>query len=286
MMLGEDMREIAVALLLAWSSAALAEPPGAGVNVDCTAAIATAERASDIPSGLLAAIAHVESGRLDPGAGAVQSWPWTIDVGGDGRFFATKAEAIAATAALQEQGIASIDVGCLQVNLAYHPAAFASLAEAFDPLANALYAARFLRVLFSQSGDWPAAVAAYHSQTSEVGAAYQGKVLAVWTPPASAAPPPADSRLARFSPANWTGAGLRDRDRWSAVDGKPPLPERTVPAAPPVWIERVIGAVARCSAATEAAPSGAAPVWKTATGMCPSSPFARPAALRQLLTQR
>jgi Transglycosylase SLT domain len=280
------MREIGAALLLAWSSAALAEPPGAGVNVDCTAAIATAERASDIPSGLLAAIAHVESGRPDPGPGAVQSWPWTIDVGGDGRFFATKAEAIAATAALQEQGIASIDVGCLQVNLAFHPTAFANLQEAFDPLANALYAARFLRLLFSQSGDWPAAVAAYHSQTSEVGAVYQGKVLSVWTPPASAAPPPADSPHPGFAVPDWIGGGARDTRRRPAMDGKAVLPEGTAPAAPPAWIERVIGAVARCSAATEAGPSGAAPVWKTATGICPSSPFARPAALRQLLTQR
>ena len=153
------MREIAVALLLVWSSAAAAEPPEPAEKSDCSAAIATAERSGDIPAGLLAAIAHVESGRPDRAGGAVQPWPWTIDVGGNGRFLASKAEAIAATAALQEQGIASIDVGCLQVNLAYHPAAFASLEEAFDPLANSLYAARFLRRLFTQTGDWPAAVA-------------------------------------------------------------------------------------------------------------------------------
>src|SRR5271167_4797604 len=159
------MREIAVALLLAWSSAAAAEPPEPAQNADCSAAIATAERSGDIPSGLLAAIAHVESGRPDPAGGAVQPWPWTIDVGGDGRFFATKSEAVAATRELRAQGVASIDVGCLQINLAYHPAAFASLDEAFDPVANSLYAARFLRLLFSQTGDWPAAVAAYHSQT-------------------------------------------------------------------------------------------------------------------------
>ncbi|HEY2538714.1 MAG TPA: lytic transglycosylase domain-containing protein [Stellaceae bacterium] len=285
------MREIAVALLLAWSSAAAAAPPETGQNTDCTAAIATAERSGDIPAGLLAAIGHVESGRPDPLGGAVQPWPWTIDAGGDGRFFATKAEAITATHELQAQGIASVDVGCMQVNLAYHPTAFATLEEAFDPLANALYAARFLRLLFSQTGDWPAAIAAYHSQTHDVGAIYQGKVLAVWTPPGSAAPPPADSHLPRFNPANWTGAGLRDRDRWSAVDGRPPLPERTAPAAPPAWIERVIGALADCSTVPETALPGAPPPpaaapWKRAAGRCPSSPFAKPAALRQLLAQR
>jgi 3-oxoacyl-ACP reductase-like protein len=60
----------------------------------------------------------------------------------------------------------------------------------------------------------------------------------------------------------------------------------------PVWIERVIGAVAGCSAATDAEPAPAtapaqrAPTWKTAAGRCPSSPFAKSAALRQLLAQR
>jgi hypothetical protein len=284
------MREIAVALLLAWSSAAAAEPPEPEENADCSTAIATAERSGDIPAGLLAAIAHVESGRPDPAGGAVQPWPWTIDVGGDGRFFATKAEAIAATAALQEQGIASIDVGCLQVNLMHHLAAFSSLEEAFDPLANALYAARFLRLLFSQTGSWPAAVAAYHSQTREFGAAYQGKVLAVWTSPGTATPSPAASRPPDINPANWIGAGLRDRDRWSAVlDGKSSARPPITPSVPPPWIERVIVAVAVCAMPTEtpSTPRGelaeVAPAWNGAKGRCPASPFARPAALRQLL---
>jgi hypothetical protein len=59
-----------------------------------------------------------------------------------------------------------------------------------------------------------------------------------------------------------------------------------------VWIERAIGAIAGCSAVADAAPApgtaspqGAAG-WKTAAGSCPSSPFVKPAALRQLLAQR
>jgi hypothetical protein len=274
------MREIAVALLLAWSSTAAAEPPEPAQNAGCSAAIATAERSDDIPAGLLAAIANVESGRPDPGGGAVQPWPWTIDVGGDGRFFATKAEAVAAMRELQAQGVASIDVGCLQVNLAYHPAAFASLEEAFDPVANSLYAARFLRLLFSQTEDWPAAVAAYHSQTHEVGAAYQGRVLAVWTPPGSATPP-ADSRPPGFDAANRIGAGLRDGDRWSAVlDGRSSAWRPITPSAPSSRIERVIAAMAGCAMKTAA---DLAPAWKGSGGDCPASPFAKPAALRQLL---
>ena len=39
------------------------------------------------------------------------------------------------------QGARSIDVGCMQVNLLHHADAFASLEQAFDPVANARYAA-------------------------------------------------------------------------------------------------------------------------------------------------
>ena len=88
--------------------------------------------------------------------------------------------AIAAVQALQAAGIRSIDVGCMQVNLFYHPTAFASLDEAFDPLANARYAARFLAVLYRREGTWPAAAAAYHSQTPALGAAYAQRVMAAW----------------------------------------------------------------------------------------------------------
>ena len=49
--------------------------------------------------------------------------------------------------AVQAQGVRSIDIGCMQVNLMHHPNAFATLDAAFDPLANALYAARFLTEL-------------------------------------------------------------------------------------------------------------------------------------------
>jgi Transglycosylase SLT domain len=288
-----DMRRIALALLLLVRplAAGAAPPPDPAETADCIVAIAVAERSGDIPAGLLEAIGNVESGRPDPVSGAIRPWPWTIDVGGAGRFFASKAEAVAATKGLRAQGVASIDVGCMQVNLMHHPAAFSSLDEAFDPLANALYAARFLRLLFSQTGSWPAAVAAYHSQTRDLGAAYQGKVLAVWTP-SDAAPPPADSRPSGFNPSVWLGAGLRDRDRWSAApDGKFSAWRPITPSPPSPWIGRVIAAVAACVMPTETrsppdgAPAEVVPAWKGAKGSCPGSPFAKPAALRQILAQ-
>jgi hypothetical protein len=70
----------------------------------------------------------------------MRPWPWAIDADGVGQFFATKAQAVAAVAALQAQGVHSIDVGCMQVNLMHHPDAFMSLDQAFDPTANTAFA--------------------------------------------------------------------------------------------------------------------------------------------------
>ena len=104
-------------------------PPGA----QCRAAIAQAERAGGIPPQLLAAIGRVESGRRDPTSGSFAPWPWTVNAEGQGYFFDSKAEAITAVRKMRADGMRSIDVGCLQVNLMYHPKAFASLEDAFDP---------------------------------------------------------------------------------------------------------------------------------------------------------
>ena len=82
-----------------------------------------------------------------------------------------------------------VDVGCFQVSLRYHPAAFATMADALDPVANARYAARFLLELRDKYGDWDHAVGAYHSATEPLGADYRGRVMAQWkgAPPAAAA---------------------------------------------------------------------------------------------------
>jgi hypothetical protein len=285
------MRCIALALLLAWPAAGVAaEPLWRAESADCSAAIATAERSGGIPAGLLAAIGHVESGRMDPASGSVRSWPWTINAEGTGRFFATKPEAVAAVTALRARGVASIDVGCMQVNLMHHPAAFATLEEAFDPVANALYAARFLNVLFSGAGDWPAAAAAYLSQTREIGAAYKEKVLAAWTQPGPAPLPAAAPRFREFAVPEQVAVAAPEGREWPAFEPKAPLPVAPGPAAGSRWVERVIGGIAACSqpvswepAAGNASARGAA-AWQAA-GNCPSSPFAKPATLRQVLAQ-
>ena len=144
----------------------------------CQLAIAGYAPATRLPPNLLTAIGRVESGRIDPRDGNVKAWPWSINAEGRGYVFNTKAEAIAAVLAFRARNVESVDVGCMQVNLMYHPAAFASLEEAFDPAANVRYAAKFLGQLFAESGDWNTAAAHYHSKTPDLALAYQRKVLA------------------------------------------------------------------------------------------------------------
>jgi hypothetical protein len=126
----------------------------------------------------MAAIGRVESGRLDA-QGAMHPWPWTINAEGEGRMYETKAEAVAAVETLHAHGVQSIDVGCMQVNLMFHPTAFGSLDQAFDPVANANYAARFLIELYGRTHSWTEATARYHSSTPKLGAEYQRKVATV-----------------------------------------------------------------------------------------------------------
>ena len=151
---------------------ALPEPWGL-----CAAAIAAAERDAGIPAGLLGAIAKVETGRRAPD-GSVQPWPWSYNAAGDGRYAASNAEALQEVRALQARGVRSIDIGCMQVNLLHHPAAFPDLEAGFDPVKNVAYAVRFLRELHTRTGDWNQAVAMYHSATPERGLIYQQRVMA------------------------------------------------------------------------------------------------------------
>lgn len=185
------MRPLVLAALLAAPLGSVA-PAWAGADLrlgaaspaaQCRAAIAQAERTLAVPDRLMQSIGVIESGRRDE-TGAMAAYPWTINAAGVGSYYASKAEAIAAVLALRAQGIRSIDVGCMQVNLMHHAGAFASLDEAFDPAANARYAARFLTRLLVQTGSWPAATAGYHSLTPDIGAEYASKVLAVWARPA------------------------------------------------------------------------------------------------------
>lgn len=177
------LRSTAAALFLLMfgrAADALAQPA-----MDCVQAGRAAATSAGLPPGLLPAVGRVESGRADPLRGDVVPWPWTIDVAGQGRFFPDKQSAIRVTRALLASGQRNIDVGCYQISLLHHPFAFADLDQAFDPAANADYAARFLVALRNRHGNWADAVAAYHSADPARGNPYRDLVFAAWMPESS-----------------------------------------------------------------------------------------------------
>ena len=171
---------LGMALWPASASAQLMPARGFSEGHLCRAAIAEAERGANLPRGLLQAIGRVESGRRDPETGQFAPWPWTTNAEGEGKYFPTREAAIAHVRQLQARGVRIIDVGCMQVNLHHHANAFASLEQAFDPLINARYAARFLTELNGGRADWRQAAGHYHSQTPERAGPYREKVLAAW----------------------------------------------------------------------------------------------------------
>jgi hypothetical protein len=146
----------------------------------CAKATNHVERDAGIPRQLLRAISKAESGRLHKGKQVVMAWPWTVMAEGRGRHLATKAEAVAEVESLRAHGVKNIDVGCMQVNLQYHPRAFASLEDAFDPLTNVTYAASFLKTLAAEQGSWAKAAAYYHSQNPARYRSYRAKIREIW----------------------------------------------------------------------------------------------------------
>ncbi len=182
----------------------------------CERAAQGAERDFGLPAGVLRAIGRVESGRADPLTGRISATPFAIDADGAALFPASAAEAVGQVRALTARGVRSIDVGCFQMSLLYHPDAFATLDQAFDPAANARAAAAFLARLHAESGDWGDAIARYHSADPARGGPYREAVLAAWHGGAGA--------VAARGPARMPGlvfAGVQ-----VFVPGGPPGPAR------------------------------------------------------------
>lgn len=146
----------------------------------CAREITLQETALGIPKKLLHAISLAESGRTDTASGAHVAWPWTVMAEGRGRYYDSKQAAIAAVRSLLRRGVRNIDVGCMQINLYFHPDAFDSLDDAFDPISIVAYGAKYLAALGKEKGDWLAAVKRYHSATRRFQAPYWAKVERIW----------------------------------------------------------------------------------------------------------
>lgn len=125
-----------------------------------------------VPPALMRAITRVETGRGgDP-------WPWALNVDGRGHWYDSADAALLAAEAAIASGADQIDLGCFQLNLRWHGARFAGVADMLDPDRNADRAARFLSELHAEFGNWRDAAAAYHSRTGPLGQAYVARIEA------------------------------------------------------------------------------------------------------------
>lgn len=141
----------------------------------CRNAAIRAAHAHGVPPRILIAITLVETGTTRNGARG--AWPWTVNVAGAGAWFDSRAEALDHARAALQRGQTSFDAGCFQLNYRWHGKAFGSLDEMFDPAASGDYAARFLKSLHDETGDWVRAAGYYHSRTPRHATRYRKKVL-------------------------------------------------------------------------------------------------------------
>ena len=143
---------------------------------DCIISTKKYEEKYSIPTNLLLSMSLTESGRKIKN-GEFISWPWTINRKGKGIFFDNKITAINYVEKYTKKGKKNIDIGCMQVNYMYHPNAFKSFYEAFDPDKNVEWAAITLKSLYTKFGSWEEAVGYYHSYRDTKRKKYSLKVF-------------------------------------------------------------------------------------------------------------
>lgn len=142
---------------------------------ECYRAARLAAHETQVPLEVLLAIARTETGRSI--GGKVQPWPWAINFKGEGGWLSSEAELLEKALSLIASGERLFDLGCFQLNYHWHSDGFESLDAMISPRSNALYAARFLKSLHAEFGDWVTAAGAYHSRTESLAASYTAKFL-------------------------------------------------------------------------------------------------------------
>ncbi|ADP14438.1 TPA: transglycosylase SLT domain-containing protein [Pseudomonas aeruginosa] len=119
-----------------------------------------AQRAG-IPSTVLYAVALQESGMRRNGR--IVPWPWTLNVAGQSRRFATRADACAGLQqAMRSTPPTRIDAGLGQINLGYHPHRYTHACDLLDPYRNLASAAEILKEQYTPGEDWLLAMGRYH----------------------------------------------------------------------------------------------------------------------------
>ncbi|KDO02123.1 Transglycosylase SLT domain protein (plasmid) [Rickettsia tamurae subsp. buchneri] len=129
------------------------------------------EKEHAIPSGLLSAIASVESGLK----------PYAIGVSGKSVKASSKEEAKEIIKEYLAKGITNIDIGIMQINWRWHAGEFdQNLDNMLNPSQNVMYAAQLLKSLHAKHHSWQKAVRHYHSAKDEYHRKYSKAVLVSW----------------------------------------------------------------------------------------------------------
>lgn len=154
---GDACRLLCVALL----SSVLAS--GAASAADCLTFAKQAEREYEIPTGLVQAIAQVESGHK----------PWALAVGGRTLLPGSREEAARVVRSRPAKGIF---VGCMQLSVKHHEANFNDKLDMLDPEENVDYGAQLLVQLQEATGSWTKAVQRYQGGRPEQQRRYVCKI--------------------------------------------------------------------------------------------------------------
>lgn len=132
--------------------------------------IKTIENQYDIPSGLLLALADVESNYQ----------PYALNILGKSVISNSVEQAKEIVEQYLQKGLQNIDIGVMQLNYFWHGQHFTSVAEMLIPKKNINYAAQLLTGLYKQHGSWHKAVRHYHSANPKYHRQYSQKVLVAW----------------------------------------------------------------------------------------------------------
>lgn len=146
----------------------------------CTRYFTPYENSLKMPRNILRVISTHESGKWYRPLRKNIPWPWTVNVNGRGYYYENKQQAIAAVKEFMNEGKTSIDVGCMQINLKYHPDAFYSLEQAFEPKYNVGYGASLLTKHYKRQKSWRTAIKYYHNRDPKKGKRYLAHIYRTW----------------------------------------------------------------------------------------------------------
>lgn len=156
---------LAVGLLMA----PLAAKP-ALAQESCVTHAVEAEQKLNIPSGLLVAIALVESGQ----DGLPQ--PFAMSLQGRPYFARNVADAARKLRDHRGQFRSDTYVGCMQLSLSSHRGQFQPVERIVDPRENVYYAGRLLVRFHGEEGNWKTALARYNGGSNKRASAYVCKI--------------------------------------------------------------------------------------------------------------